>query len=99
MNENIEMIDEIIWMENLLREVTICILWIYLESLWKNRMICNWVFELTCNDHLQLIAIQHISMSMSAIGQVTWVTTNVINIHYMWNHIPMQLMQLNYNHI
>jgi hypothetical protein len=52
---------------------------------------------LNCNNHLQLIVIQYIFMSVNTIGQVIWIVMNVI--HHMWNHIHMQLIQLNYNHV
>jgi hypothetical protein len=50
-----------------------------------------------CNDHLQSITTQWISTSVSAIGQIVWLTTNAI--HCMWNHIHIQLMQLSYNYV
>jgi hypothetical protein len=50
-----------------------------------------------CNDHFQIITTQWIFISVNAIGQVVWITTNAIN--YMWNHIHIQLMQLSYNYV
>jgi hypothetical protein len=52
---------------------------------------------LSCNDHLQFIAIQPISMGVNVTRQVTWVATHVT--HFMWNHIHMQFEQLSYNYV
>jgi hypothetical protein len=52
---------------------------------------------LSCNDHLQLIAIQHISTSGNVVEQVAWVAIHAI--HCRWNCIFMQLIQLNYNYV
>ncbi len=49
---------------------------------------------LNCNDHLQF---NIFSTCMSAIKQVVWLVTHAI--HHMWNFIPMQLVQCNYNYV
>ncbi len=71
----------------------------HLHPLWKMGwfVVGRAIEFLSCNDHLQLIATQCVSMGVSAIEQVTWVTMDVI--HYMWNCIHMQLMLFNNNYV
>jgi len=65
----------------------------------KNRVTCNWpcnwVF-LNCNDHLQVHCNLMYFYEMSVIIRVARVTIDTI--HRMWNHICMQLMQLDCNY-
>jgi hypothetical protein len=47
---------------------------------------------LSCNEHLQLIAIQCISTCVNVIEQVAWITIDVT--HHIWNCIQITLYHL-----
>jgi len=43
------------------------------------------------------LATHNIFIGMNAMERVTWITMDTT--HYVWNHVHMQLVQLNYNYV